>query len=347
MKMSQVRTRGVTLVELLVIISVILIVTALLLPAVQAAREAARRANCSSNLRQLSSAVISYHDIHGSFPLGEMLLYDSRYMNSSSKCSPWIEDKSYLISILPLIEQNNLYNHYNMDVTVYGYENRTTIGSTISVFSCPSDVMSGVRRSGHPLARLIPLTVTDSTTVEEVASTSYAGCHSSGIILAFPEPPLNCRVSPARARAANGCITDVGPISIASVIDGTSHTLLIAEKATSTLLPFQSLVEALGANYFEESGWWFSGAMGDSLFTSFYPPNAYLRTSPMTHHAWTWSASSLHPGGINVAMGDGSVRFVKESIESLIPNAKQGIVGGVWQKLATRNGGEVMSDTDY
>ena len=87
--------------------------------------------------------------------------------------------------------------------------------------------------------------------------------------------------------------------------------------------------------------------MGDSLFTSFYPPNAYLRTSPMTHHAWSWSASSLHPGGINVAMGDGSVRFVKESIESLIPNAKQGIVGGVWQKLATRNGGEVMSDTDY
>jgi prepilin-type N-terminal cleavage/methylation domain-containing protein/prepilin-type processing-associated H-X9-DG protein len=344
-----VRRTGFTLIELLVVLFIISVLVALLLPAVQAARETARRGRCANNLRQIGLGVLNYHDTVGSLPLGEMLLYDRRYINPRVPCQPWIQDKSFLVAILPYVEQAALYNAINQNLTIYGAENRTIGGMAVAAYACPSDPDSGVPRVGHPLARLTGIFDDPGAVAAMLVSTSYAGCHSDGALLALPDPSLNCQVSPIRAAAANGCITDVGPLPLAAVSDGTSCTVMVAEKSTTILRPYLSQVDQLGHDYFSESGWWFSGAMGDSLVTGLYAPNAYKKTSISNTYAWTWSTSSLHPGGVNVMMADGSVRFIKDTIDSRPPDSTEAppplgkARTGVWQNLATRNGGEVIA----
>jgi len=348
-----VRRPGFTLIELLVVLLIISVLIALLLPAVQAAREAARRGHCANNLRQIGLGVFNYHDVIGSLPLGEMLLYDRRYINPRVPCRPWIQDKSFLVAILPYVEQAALYNAINQDLTIYGAENRTIGGVAVAAYACPSDPDSGVPRAGHPLERLTGVFDDPGAVEAPLVSASYAGCHSDGALLALPEPALNCRVSPTRAAAANGCITDVGPLPLAAISDGTSCTIMVAEKSTTSLRPYLGQVDQLGHNYFSESGWWFSGAMGDSLVTGLYAPNAYKKTPIRNIYAWTWSASSLHPGGVNVMMADGSVRFVKDTVDSRPPDSHEAppplgkARTGVWQNLATRNGGEVVPADAY
>jgi prepilin-type processing-associated H-X9-DG protein len=149
------------------------------------------------------------------------------------------------------------------------------------------------------------------------------------------------------------------PIRLASVTDGLSNTVFVAEKATTTL---QEL-NALNPEFSAQHGWYLTGNWGDTLVTSLYPPNACDMVSAASTAAWTNSASSMHPSGLNTLMGDGSVRFVKSSIQSWAfsvvtgnpAGASQNSQGawvnlpppGVWQALSTRAGGEVITGDAY
>ncbi len=338
---------GFTLIEVLVVVGIIGLLVALTIPAVQAARESARRSACANNLRQIGIAVSSYEGAVGCLPLGRRLSEDPRYSEPGILCSPWIIDRGFLVEILPYADQTVLYNGINSSVAILAGENSTIFEASIGIYACPSDPDSGVPRNAYVL-RNLHIGLGDWPSL--VSSTSYAGCQGVFTRAALPTRALGCAVRPQDAANANGTITDIAPITAASVTDGLSQTMFAAEKAITTLQP---LDQYWPGGYFEQNGWWFSGDWGNSLMTAYYPPNAWKTISPLAPHAWAWSASSLHPGGVQVLMGDGAARFVRESINANPMDPSTGLAWsgsqfrGVWQSLATRAGAEVITSDSY
>ena len=138
-----------------------------------------------------------------------------------------------------------------------------------------------------------------------------------------------------------------------------SHTLFVTEKATTL---FQDLAP-LDPTLFTKRGWWLTGNWGDTLMTTMYPINTFDKIALAAGSVHTYSASSLHPGGVNALMGDGSVKFIKETIQSWPNDTLLGMPtgatrnpggwwenvprGGVWQALGSRSGGEVIDPSAY
>jgi prepilin-type N-terminal cleavage/methylation domain-containing protein/prepilin-type processing-associated H-X9-DG protein len=339
-----------SLIEVLVVISIISLLIGLLLPAVQSAREAARRAQCSNNLKQFGLALQNYHDTFGSLPPGRIKAYDPRYSGPNPPCTSSIVDKSVEVFALEFLEQNTVYNAINESLAIVGAENSTVHAVAIATFACPSDPISGVARDLNPGA-LTKYGVPDPA---RMVFTSYAGMIGSLPVLAQPLPSTNCVVPGSLIGQCNGVFNDLSPIRLASVTDGLSNTIFMAEKATTILQELNTLNPQFAAQH----GWYITGNWGDTLITSLYPPNACDQVALAATTAWTNSASSMHPGGLNVLMGDGSVRFIKDSIQSWPFNPVSGNpVGasqngqgawvnlppsGVWQALSTRSGGEIV-----
>ncbi len=346
------RSRAFTLIELLVVIAIIALLIGLLLPAVQSAREAARRASCTSNLRQIGIALHNYQTNIGCFPLGRCLTGDARYLaNPAFPCSPWVVDRSFLVQSLPFMEQSNLYNAINQNTYIRSYENTTVLGVVMQSFICPDDYAASSGEIANPFGFVAASGLGSSKFSCPLGFSSYAGCQGDGILTAQPVPSSGCKsADPVSSSQANGIITDPAPISIASITDGTSNTIAVAEKATATLRGLIS-PRSISSSPNQFQGWWFSGDMGDSLFTSYYPPNAQNHANPEATHPRYWSASSFHPGGVNVLMGDGSVRFIKDTISSQKfkdPQLSiQSTPAGAWQALGTRNGGEVLNYSGF
>jgi prepilin-type N-terminal cleavage/methylation domain-containing protein/prepilin-type processing-associated H-X9-DG protein len=350
--------RGFTLIELLVVIAIIAVLISLLLPAVQSAREAARRTQCVNNLKQIALAAQNYHDANGTFPVGAIFKGDPMFL--------WyqVEDQSTFVSMLGFFEQGMLYNAMNFNRSIYSEANMTVYATGLSTLWCPSDgQIIGKRVSFGPYAGYAGSGFNPNLTV---AYTSYGGCTGTW----HPEPlsygddfiiyPTPVTSSP-HFQAIQGCMNGIfriqQAVSIARVTDGTSNTILYGEKANGQYTAGDS-------NCFN---WWGDCVSGDTLFSTLYPINPFRkvpRVSEEYDNSWVEGASSFHPGGANFAFADGSVRFLKDSINTLpfdpttgfprgvtdnkgVFSLAQGLQFGVYQALSTCSGGEVISADQY
>jgi prepilin-type N-terminal cleavage/methylation domain-containing protein/prepilin-type processing-associated H-X9-DG protein len=328
-------TRGFALIELLVVVAIIGLLVALLLTAVQAAREAARRIQCASNLRQLALAAHNYIDVTGCLPMGETF----HTIASHSDWGPMFSN-SLLVALLPELEQRALFNAVNFGWSIYEAANHTVSGTGVAVFWCPSDI--GVER-----VRYLDWGVDGLT---PYAYTSYHGNHGPWVIGSIPPD--------SRIMAQNlGLFHQLSAVTTAQVTDGASQTLLFGEKAHGVL------DEEAGTWYYD----WESSFFPDTSFISWFGINVHRKFagSPFVFDATVQSTSSFHPGGANFAFLDGSVRFLKETIDTWPIDPQTGDTGaswddvhhrvsfrsgtrfGVYQSLSTRSYGDIISADTY
>jgi prepilin-type N-terminal cleavage/methylation domain-containing protein/prepilin-type processing-associated H-X9-DG protein len=311
-----------TLIELLVAIAIISLLAALMLPAVQQAREAARRTSCRNNLKQLGLALNNFHDVHRRFPPG--------------RGKPLPEIFSPQAYLLAYVEQENLRQSmdYSQAPTTFGIgggqtfdgsANYAAATTALSVFQCPSDVAAG-RVPGLPYG-----------------GTNYAACAGSGT-------------------RAYGSLTDAdgvffsgSEIQFRDLTDGSSHTAAFGERTLGTgqspaaigPAEYQRYVLELpgaadttsedcrspssGTWFGERGGKWILGNYGNTLYNHFYPPNvATWDCMNMHQQKALMTVRSLHQGGAMLLYCDGSVAFVSNAIDLT-----------VWHSLSTRSGGEV------
>ncbi len=367
------RRRGFTLIELLVVIAIIAVLIALLLPAVQAAREAARRTQCVNNLKQLALAANNYESTNGCFPGGSYSCStpDCLMAKNGSPNLAWhfAQNFSCFVRMLPFTEQSAAYNAVNFNWNYGSWQNVTLYGVRLSALNCPSDIKNDpvpLRNASSPKGTTpgwnfgvnnSPDQPPDS--VYLAAFTSYGG--NQGTWPVYYQQSYN---NSAEFNQLNGVIFDDSSIKISAITDGTSNTLLFGEKSKGNLFVYDQ-------GYAIGDGCWNSGRYYDTMVNTFYPPNVGLGGSGAgagsTSYDYPATMSSQHPGGVNVALCDGSVRFLKNTVNSwsystnpapalngaFLPNGvtyanyvytiNAGATIGIWQALSTRSGGEVVS----
>jgi prepilin-type N-terminal cleavage/methylation domain-containing protein/prepilin-type processing-associated H-X9-DG protein len=202
--------RGFTLIELLVVISIIGVLVALLLPAVQAARDAARRAQCSNNLRQIGLALHNYVDRHGGLPPGYVSLWDANFLAEVGPGFGWAS------MILPDVEQQTVANALNFNLPIQAPGNLTARLTPLSVYLCPADNMPRTWTASWGLVAVIRGRVIDNTQpICDVAGANYVGVYGVG------EPGVD----------GDGVFFRNTTVRPADVTDGLSQTLAAGERS--------------------------------------------------------------------------------------------------------------------
>lgn len=319
--------RGFTLVELLVVIAIIGILVALLLPAIQAAREAARRTQCSNNLKQLAVALHNYHDSYNSFPPA---------VTGDGRRATWF------LRIMPFVEMGTVYDEINWTDSSPIWNRavlRPLMETRFAAIMCPSDTKAESRKPRG----------------------FYANYMANFGTVRFYHPNI---VVQGLSPNGDGVFYADSYTKFAGITDGTSNTLLLGE-----ILISPAIGDSFNSGTYEARGCIWDGDSGGGVFSARAEPNtgtpdmfAYCKTSTDPYwQAYTpcrgpagganiarhIAARSLHPGGVQVALADGSVRFISNTIESWRPEALLGHNGnwdsnwlGTWQKLASRSDGQ-------
>jgi prepilin-type N-terminal cleavage/methylation domain-containing protein/prepilin-type processing-associated H-X9-DG protein len=346
---------GFSLIELLVVIAILAVLIGLLLPAVQAAREAARRMQCANNLKQIALAANNYHETFGCYPQGVQFTFG--YSTSG-----------HHVALLPYLEQNPLFNAMNFNWIIPWSPANTTAGGPVrpSFYVCPSDTL-GTQVDPFPGAQFFDPGF-DWYFYGDFpqAYTSYAGNagtwfrHSRSQAILDQSNGLFFRDRGSPGDGISGS-TIWTAVRIAGITDGTSNTIAHGEHATGLLT--DNLDRTINGPA------WACGWYGATIFTSFYPLNPQNKVQNVYGdglvEAYGGAASSFHPGGANFAMADGSVRFIKDTIDSWPMDAQTATPLGVtkdsdglfqlsrgtrfhvYQALTTRAGGEVIDGGSY
>lgn len=326
------RLAGFTLVELLVVIAIIGILVGLLLPAVQFAREAARRMSCSNNLKQMGLALHNYHDTYGRLP-------PAGVYRTNASSSAW----SVQARLLPQLEQANLQRliDWNLDYSQQGNVARTRVPT----YLCPSEPKDQLRADPKP---------------NDPAFAYYPLNYVANMGHWFVFDPRN-------GASGSGVFAPNGKLGLASITDGTSNTMAFAEAkawtpyirdggnpTASNIAPpnLPAAIAAFGGSFKTDSGHteWVDARVHQTGFTTTFTPNTRVpfvqgsqtydidfnssregfSTTRITYAAVT--SRSYHTGGVNVAIADGSVRFISDTLDST-----------VWRGLGSRDGGEIFS----
>jgi prepilin-type N-terminal cleavage/methylation domain-containing protein/prepilin-type processing-associated H-X9-DG protein len=335
------KSKAFTLIELLVVIAIIAVLIGLLLPAVQKVREAAARIRCANNLKQVGLAMHSYMDANNGLPPNGNYLYNGSTVTTTNA---W----SGMARILPYIEQENLFR--GIDFTT-GYNTQPGISSKrVATYVCPSEVND----KGFG---------TDPTYGNKHWVICYAGNQGTWAVLTNKASGM---------RVGDGAFAPNSGFRPGDFTDGMSNTLGVAEvkpftprvsgatnTATSPTLPPPASPNDVGTGFGFPGGAapfdpaksthveWVDGKVHETGFTTTFPPNTVVSYSGAdvdfvsateSNTGDTYAAvtsRSYHPGGVNVVLMDGSVRFVRNSVSVT-----------TWRALGTRAGGEVVGN-DY
>jgi prepilin-type N-terminal cleavage/methylation domain-containing protein/prepilin-type processing-associated H-X9-DG protein len=305
------RPYAFTLVELLVVIAIIGILIALLLPAVQAAREAARRSQCTNNLKQLGLAMHNYHDVHKVFPYG----FQTEIAGCTHRRDCWFQ------RILPFIEQKPFSDKYEADKTEYIHSiPKSLAGTIVGAMMCPSDPSGPAFGGGGS---------------DNGFQGNYVVCAGGGT----GTTTIDMNIIKTDT---GGLFSQNSACGFRDCLDGSSNTLLASEAI---------IRGSTGGNWGEAGGYWGGAPHGSYAFSTAEPPNTSVADRVYSCKSITWPkapcengnaggltgrwnfARSYHPGGVNTALADGSVRFVSETIDRL-----------TWRYLGIRNDGNVLKE---
>jgi prepilin-type N-terminal cleavage/methylation domain-containing protein/prepilin-type processing-associated H-X9-DG protein len=329
--------RGFSLIELLVVIAIIAVLIGLLLPAVQSAREAARRLHCTNNLKQIGVAIHNYHDINNALPATTYTSLPSGYKS----------EFSVIARISPYLELGPMYSVINFNFTWDAPPNTTASSMTLAVLLCPSDpdIGAGDTGKGFPEGR-----------------TSYGNVEGDWYVFWTQGPVNRSAFAPNVSK------------SFRQFTDGLSNTLLFSESQilhyqlrscgstggmTPTSFPGTSqspaMIDSIAPTCTKEGAFghanWVNGSVFNNGVTTALTPNTKvlpirgdfnpydLVTTDENQGGPSYAAltaDSYHPGGVNALLGDGSVRFIKDAIN-----------GASWRALGTIAGGEVISGDAY
>jgi prepilin-type N-terminal cleavage/methylation domain-containing protein len=327
------RDRGFTLIELLVVVAIIALLIGLLLPAVQAAREASRRASCLNNLKQIGLAIHAYHAANDMLPFGVGADSDQTLATVGNQNARRYSCQTQLLAYLEL---GTIFNAINFQVAPFypAYSglplpgdslgvNGTAAITVVAVFLCPSDEDRLMEPWGH---------------------NNYRSCNGSTW----------------SGRAGDGMFGQISTTRFANITDGLSNTAAFSERNKGT--DDASVLDRLADLYSNPGAWtqdtfrqwcgslsdaqaatlyhdvdggqnWLEGNMNWTRYNHLLPPGNPSCKNGLTWNGVAMTATSWHPGGVNLLLGDGSTRFVKSSVNA-----------SVWSALATINGNEVVGD---